>query len=431
MAMAMSVSLALAACSRGDAPSAPPSPPAPSPMSASSLARVLHVDAASVLESPIDPPAPTGDLRGDIESFTTVDACVAQRAAVDPLVGDALHAIGYDTFLRDACRTLAAAKAKDPRECEAIDSQPLRGRCRTIVAVLQGDADACPLYVSVRPAMGRDPTCLAMASKDPRLCAAADPSDRPECEALAMRDPKPCDAILRDAERARCGRELARLATILPDPGEARSSFAAPRGTLTIHPRSPGARAILAAAAAVDAGDPAVALALLDGDADAPDAASVVAADGGAGAATEAADLDAAAPSDVTVDISMEIARGLVIVQQGDGAHVDVGTIREPHPTIYANPPLARPHVGLSLVLGPTNRLSRTEHCELGLPNQATRVSPGAPCSVDLVVERLAFARGGDARLKIHGVIDAYEFDMNVTTFVRDVIRPAALTPKP
>jgi hypothetical protein len=56
-----------------------------------------------------DPPALAGDLGADIEGFTTVDACVAAHAGVDPLVGDALEGIGYDTLLRDACRALEAA----------------------------------------------------------------------------------------------------------------------------------------------------------------------------------------------------------------------------------------------------------------------------------------------------------------------------------
>jgi hypothetical protein len=400
------VFLALEACSRGDAPSAPPVPSSPAPVSASALARTLHVDAAAVLESPIDPPAPAGDLHGDIEAFTTIDACVAQRAAVDPLVGDALHAIGYDTFLRDACRTLAAAKAKDAHECEAIDAEALRARCRMLVAVLQGDADACPFYVAIRPALGRDPTCLAIAGHDARLCAAAEPFDRPECEALASRDAAPCNALLRDAERARCGRELARMITVLPDPGEARPALAAPSGKLTIHVR--GVTPLVAPAAAP-----------------APDAAPEDASDDAA--PEEATDLDASLPRDVTVDLATELARGVVLFQDVDGTHLDLGTLREPSPTNYANPPLARPHVGLSLVLGPTSHLTRTDHCELGLPNQATRVSPGARCSVDLTIDKLDFARGGDARMKVHGAIDDYVFDMTVSTFVRDVVKRSAL----
>jgi hypothetical protein len=372
----------LAACSRDEPTPAPR--PAPTPVTASSIARALHLDAAAVLESPVDPPAPPGDLRADIDAFTTIDACVAQRAALDPLVGDALHAIGYETFLRDACRTLQAAKAKDARECEAIDAEPLRARCRMLVAVLAGDADACPFFVDIRPAMGRDPTCLAVAGHDARLCAAAETLDRPACEALASRDPRPCNVIPRDADRAVCGRELARWSTVLPEPPEGRPAFGAPAGKLTIHVRATAAPR--------------------------PDAAE---------------DDAGPAAADVDVDLARDLARGVVLVEQHDGTHLDLGTLREASPTIHANPPLALPHVGLSIVLGSTSgKAVHTDHCELGLPNEATHVSPGASCYVEVVVEKLDHARGGDARLKVHGVVDAYSFDMSVSTFVRDVVKP-------
>src|SRR5438874_908997 len=78
-------------------PSAPPNP--------SSVVDTLGLDAGVIGEG-IDPPPPAGDLKAEIERFTTLDACVAEKAKLDPLVGDALRAIGYDTFLRDACRQL-------------------------------------------------------------------------------------------------------------------------------------------------------------------------------------------------------------------------------------------------------------------------------------------------------------------------------------
>jgi hypothetical protein len=102
--------------------------------------RLLHVDAGD-LEPALDPPAPPGDLKTELDEFTTVDACVQQRARLDPLVGDALDAIGYDTFLRDACRMLDAAKAQDDRRCEAIDASILRERCKATVAEIIGDAE--------------------------------------------------------------------------------------------------------------------------------------------------------------------------------------------------------------------------------------------------------------------------------------------------
>src|ERR1019366_5592349 len=65
-----------------------------SPGSADPLT-ALYADAG--LEVGGAPPAPAGDLKAEIARFTTLDACVNERARVDPIVGDALEAIGYDT----------------------------------------------------------------------------------------------------------------------------------------------------------------------------------------------------------------------------------------------------------------------------------------------------------------------------------------------
>src|ERR1700722_10497547 len=58
------------------------------------------------------PPAPAGDLKAEIDRFTTVEACALERARLDPLVGDALEAIGYDTFFLDAWRLIHAGRAE-------------------------------------------------------------------------------------------------------------------------------------------------------------------------------------------------------------------------------------------------------------------------------------------------------------------------------
>ncbi len=159
-------SLALAGCNRADEGrhgyEAEPVPVA-------SVAKALGVDAAS-LEVAVDPPAAAGDLQAEIQGFGGIDACVEQKAHLDPLLGDALEAIGYDTFVRDACRVLDAAKAGDPARCDAIDASSLRRQCVSTVAVSKGDADACPWNIPSRPEDGRDTWCLAMAARDPR-CA--------------------------------------------------------------------------------------------------------------------------------------------------------------------------------------------------------------------------------------------------------------------
>src|ERR1044071_6588769 len=65
-----------------------------------------QIEAEAGIELAVDPSPPSGDLKSDIESFTTLDACVRARAMADPLLGDAIEALGYDTLMRDACRIL-------------------------------------------------------------------------------------------------------------------------------------------------------------------------------------------------------------------------------------------------------------------------------------------------------------------------------------
>src|SRR5258708_7080147 len=62
----------------GTRPSHPPPPVPAAPVA--SIARPLGVDAGE-LEPAIEPPPAAGDLGAELDAFTTVDACVAQRAA--------------------------------------------------------------------------------------------------------------------------------------------------------------------------------------------------------------------------------------------------------------------------------------------------------------------------------------------------------------
>ena len=160
----------------------PPRPDrAPEPVPVASVAKALGVDAGE-LEPAVDPPAAAGDLQAEIQGFTSVDACVEQRAHLDPLLGDALEAIGYDTFVRDACRVLDAAKAGDAARCDAIDASSLRRQCVGTVAASKGDADLCPWNIPSRPEGGRDTWCLAA---NPKVQNFANPTTLQGSKAIA------------------------------------------------------------------------------------------------------------------------------------------------------------------------------------------------------------------------------------------------------
>jgi hypothetical protein len=163
----------------------------------------LEVEAG--IEEEHDPPAPGGDLAHDIEAFTTLDACVRAHRVGDPVLADAVDSLGYDTLVRDACRTLQALHAKDAKLCAPIAASSLRQRCEAQVAVVTGQPAVCPL-AHAGASQARDPVCLARASRDERLCAAAMPADRATCKALVGGEPRECggdQACVRQVQRYR------------------------------------------------------------------------------------------------------------------------------------------------------------------------------------------------------------------------------------
>ena len=158
-----------------------------------------------------DPPAPGGDLRHDLDEFADLDSCVRKHAVSDPVLADVIDALGYDTLLRDACRTLQALKAKDAKLCGPIAASPLRQRCETQVAVLAGEPALCPRLTGVMTG-AREPVCLARASRDERLCAAAQAGERETCRALVVGRSSECGG-----DRT-CVRQVERFRSLLEKP---------------------------------------------------------------------------------------------------------------------------------------------------------------------------------------------------------------------
>jgi hypothetical protein len=190
-------------------------------------------DDAGVAIDRSDPVAPAGDLRLDVDSFTSLDACVAEHANLDPVVSDAVRALGYDTLVRDACRVLQALKQKSASPCSDIIASGLERRCLGLVAMAVGDADRCPWIASTDRALGRDPMCVAVATHDPRACGATPISERAKCEALATGQGSHCAKVVGD-ERKECERELERDRHVLaPQEPDARE-MKPPRGSIEI-----------------------------------------------------------------------------------------------------------------------------------------------------------------------------------------------------
>lgn len=363
----------LASCNDDKKPPPERSQPAPAP---SSLAD-LGIDAGPLDLS--DPPPPAGDLKAEIERFVNVDTCVAERAKLDPLVGDALRAIGYDTFLRDACRLLEAAKDKKRETCDKVDSSALRARCQSWVAIIGQTPDACPLVYEAFPARGRSASCVAIAGRDPRLCTGEGrAAPRATCEALAMRDEAKCDPLLPN-DRAACKREVARWRGLLSAPLEGLPKLPAVHAKMTVK-----------------------------GDGPTPD------------------------PATPEVDLGADFARGAVVVTLRDRVRVEVGSLGESEAVRIAPTPQKRPRVGLAVLLDPPALGSKEppkpvlQKLELEIPGEATLVYPGAKCDCKVTTARIDKARGGEVALVVDGTMSlgtrAYKVSIDVTTFVRDVV---------
>lgn len=349
-------------------------PPAESP---SGIEQALGLDAGS-LTVRVDPPAPAGDLKSELERFVNVDTCVAERAKLDPLVGDALGAIGYDTFLHDACRLLEAAKTKKREACDKIDASPLRARCQSLVAIAARTPESCPLLFDGIVARGRQPTCLAVAGRDPRLCAAESRAViRTTCEALTARDDARCDA-LSAVERPSCKREVARFRSVLEPPLEGL-------------PKLPAVHAKL----------------VVKGEGTTPDLAK---------------------PES---DLAADFARGAVVTLSPVRQRVELGTSGESELARIATAPTRGARAGVALIFtassgGKSVAIPVLDRLELELPGQAPLITPSAKCDCKIEQARLDKTRGGEVSFVLSGTVRdgtrTYKIALDVATFVRDVV---------
>jgi hypothetical protein len=395
LALIPCIPCALCACESGRAP--PPSPSAVPTGPIVRVAQLLHVDAAD-LEPSVDPPAPPGDLKAEIDQFTTVDACVQQRARVDPLLGDALEAIGYDTFLRDACRVLDAVKARDDKRCEAIDASLLRERCAVTFAEIMGDADACPWQISTRPDRGRDTACVAIALREPRLCTAVEARPMAAiCEAITEHDPAPCNELSSRSEQTRCARAAQRWYNAIP----------AADATVPLLPTATGKL-------------------------------HVTGADGGAW---------------IESDLTADVARGVVLLQQRDGTRLVIGPLSAAGPGFIAPSPHVRATLALELMVplhlpsrekdgtstapgGPHQAErplaeGRIERIELLLPGHTPLATPAVRSTLIARIDKFEPVRGGEVKLSISGELDgegaSRRVQADLTTFVRDIVKASAV----
>jgi hypothetical protein len=141
-------------------------------------------------------------------------------------MGEILNDLGYDQASLDACHVRQALAQQDISVCDQLSLRAARLGCQRRYAMYHGEPDRCPIEPLYR---GRDPLCVAVALRDPSMCAAEGLPDREGlCRAIILRGERPCrvaHATLIAANR--CARAASRWWSSLPP---ARSPFRIPFG---------------------------------------------------------------------------------------------------------------------------------------------------------------------------------------------------------
>lgn len=360
-------------------------PPAPEPATPGAMEAAFGLEAGTLDPGATDPLPPAGDFKAEVDAFKSLDACVAEHAKLDPLLGDSLRAIGYDTIIRDGCRVLEAAKEKSREKCAPIASGALRARCEGIVATITGNDEACPWVAPASPSQGRDPTCLAVALRDPRLCNALGLLNRIQCDALATKDENKCRALL-EPDRSACIREVSRMKSLALAALPNLPALPKPSAKIQLEPlegtKEPPERDVDATSSVARG----VVLLLTDG---------------------------------------MSAAKGLPIPR----GKAEFGDLLEPTSTMYVPSPQGKTRLAFSVSLGsetagvPTAEL---DHVELALPGESMLVTPGTRCECKVTFKKFSKERGGEISAVFDGTIGvaprAYKVHGEFVTFARDVV---------
>lgn len=296
-----------------------------------------------------------------------------RTTSMDPLVADGLGAIGYDTFLRDACRMLEAEKLQNALKCDGIDASSLRMKCRSQVAMIAGKADDCPMRSDAEARFGRDATCIAAALRSPAMCAGETRLRKSMCEALVLHDGKKCDAIV-GSDHDACTRDADRFKSVLTGDPKVGSVPKA-SGDLEIHG---------------------------NGRDD---------------------------PAETKVDLLTDIETGAVVMLGSKESRYDVGPIGFANVAAKSVAPQARTRFAITVHVSATGE-GTWERLELGVPGGAiVTCDSTAKATCDLAFKQKSFdkTRGGAVDFTIEGTAgtapQSYKIKAHVSTFVRDTVQ--------
>lgn len=305
-----------------------------------------------------------------MDTFTALDACTLRQAAVEEILGNA--AAGAADEVRNACSIVSAAKSRDTHQCQPINAPSRRNRCQTIVAEVAGDPDACPLPVALDH--GRDPVCVALASRDDRLCpAAADHGAAAACAAIATHSSAPCDDLPSGPDEESCVRAEGFWARVFPVPA--------------LHPPL-DLRGYWQAAVS----------------------------------GTEENMIHGA--------WAFEPARGVVLVERADGTHI---TFRTEPDRGAAMDSADSSWIRGEIVVSSGSKRARVSSYEVHFPPKLrARLTSTAASALRVRVGHLEASRGGIVEFSVEGPVEEGVFTRaGLRTFVRDIVRDRSRRPAP
>ncbi len=161
----------------------------------------------------LEAPSSAEEARDD-----SIEACVERLARETPRsVADTIEATGYDELFEDACAMRAAVEERGVALCAGIHARLVRRACEARVAIAARDPELCPSGSS-----GREPLCVALATRERALCRAAPLLEQEACATL-LGEPSACD---RSIAPELCEGIVRRHASLLEDAPEARPSAA-------------------------------------------------------------------------------------------------------------------------------------------------------------------------------------------------------------
>ncbi len=199
------VAVASPGCDETEPPRSPPSSPAaperPGP--------------STVPEAEATPwPEEVTDLAATVEHFENTQDCTDNlRSRLPAEITDLVTDLGYDALLDDACQSVAAVRAGSEEGCDALSVSAVRNGCRMRLAVFHRRPEACPVLGG---GTGRDPSCVAWASRDPELCRGARGAEGAICRAVFEGEAAACDDARSDV-RSRCRARVGRFGAVLGD----------------------------------------------------------------------------------------------------------------------------------------------------------------------------------------------------------------------